>query len=82
MGEYFRAVCHTCRITFAPVHMKAREIFLNSSAAAEVGRFCTFHLGHRLELRGDEYNYDPDETIDGYGEHDSTEETSIRSGKE
>ena len=57
MGEYFRAVCHSCRSRLElEAGRKLREIRHNSHSCRILGLWMTSHAGHRLELRGDEYN--------------------------
>jgi hypothetical protein len=58
MGEYFHAVCHSCRTIFTPSGaIKLAEIQLSPRSLIELGIWMTEHPGHAIELRGDEYNY-------------------------
>jgi hypothetical protein len=56
VGEYFIAVCHTCRRAARTRLGKATEAAANPNVCVEIARFFLDHVGHKLEIRGDEYN--------------------------
>jgi hypothetical protein len=64
----------------APQLGKPAEVRCNEALAYAIGRFATFHVGHVLELRGDEYNMLHE--YDGVGQYyrDFDDASKLRGG--
>lgn len=63
MAVYYQIVCHRCRTRYSPTLSKLREMQINESVAAEIGRFVLEHQHGQwdtIELIGDslEENWD------------------------
>ena len=65
MGVYWECACHNCGVVFVPELLKLREIALNESIAANLGRFMVDHAGHTLQMVND-----GDRTCDAVGHYE------------